>query len=420
VEDRDALYGVLPLDDRLIIHTNEDAPGYRVLSADPADPGRDRWKELIPEGEDVLQIADVAGGKIFATFLKDAASVLRVFSLEGEFEGEVPVPPRGTVYGFNGEISGDEIYLGYISFTVAPRIYRYRIPERELSLWQQVPSPVPEGEYETVQVRCTSRDGTRVPVFIIHRKGIPLDGSHPALLTGYGGFSISLTPSFDRESFLWLENGGVLAVANLRGGGEFGEAWHRAGTLERKQNVFDDFIAAAEHLCREGYTGADRLAIKGGSNGGLLVGAALTQRPDLFRAVVCRVPLLDMIRYQHFRIARLWISEYGSSEDAGHLRWLLDYSPYHSVRERGRYPSVLLTTAESDSRVDPMHARKMAARLQAAQAAEDRPILLRVETRAGHGAGKPLSKQLEEQLDIWTFLFREMGMESSKSPRDQP
>ena len=256
-----------------------------------------------------------------------------------------------------------------------------------------------------------SKDGTRVPMFVVHHKGLRLDGGNPTVLYGYGGFNISLTPAFSRAVVLWLERGGIYAVANLRGGGEYGEDWHRAGMLDRKQNVFDDFIAAASWLVEQKYTRPDRLAIYGGSNGGLLVGAALTQRPDLFRAVVCAVPLLDMLRYENFQIARLWVPEYGSAANETQFRVLRAYSPYHNVKDGTAYPAVLLEAAESDSRVDPMHARKMAARLQKATSSKQ-PVLLRIETRAGHGIGKPLTKVVDEAADTWTFLLWQLGLES--------
>ena len=298
-----------------------------------------------------------------------------------------------------------------MSFTFPPGIYRYDIAAKRTELWKKVPSPVDPGAYEVERVRYKSKDGTTITMFIVHGKGFKKDGSGQAVLTGYGGFNVSMTPSFDRDGFVWLERGGLFAIPNLRGGGEYGEAWHRAGMMDKKQIVFDDFIAAAEYLIMEGYTKADRLAISGGSNGGLLVGAALTQRPDLFRAVVCAVPLLDMIRYHQFQIARLWIPEYGSADNPDQFKWLYAYSPYHHVEDGTAYPAVLFTAAESDSRVDPMHAKKMAARLQAAQNDRSRPILLRLESKAGHGAGKPLSKQLDEQTDVWSFLFWQLGAE---------
>jgi prolyl oligopeptidase len=292
---------------------------------------------------------------------------------------------------------------------VPPGIYRVELPTGTQELWQRVEADIDPQQFEVHQERYASRDGTPVTMFLVHRRGLVRDGQNPVYLTGYGGFNIPMTPGFSRSLLAWLEQGGVVAVPNLRGGGEYGEAWHQAGMLDRKQNTFDDFIAAAEYLIAERYTTAARLAAAGGSNGGLLMGAVLTQRPDLFRAVVIQVPLLDMLRYEQFLIARLWIPEYGSAADAGQFRWLRAYSPYHRVRDHTAYPAVLLATAESDTRVDPMHARKMTARLQAATSS-DRPVLLRLEPRAGHGAGKPISKVLEELVDTWSFVVAELGV----------
>jgi prolyl oligopeptidase len=272
--------------------------------------------------------------------------------------------------------------------------------------------------FEVRQVGFKSRDGTSVTMFLVHRRGLELDGTNPVYLTGYGGFNISMSPGFSRSLLLWLEQGGAVAVPNLRGGGEYGETWHAGGMLGAKQNTFDDFIAAAEYLIHQGYTSPAHLAIAGGSNGGLLMGAVLTQRPDLFRAVVIQVPLLDMLRYHQFRIARLWIPEYGSVDDAAQFRWLRAYSPYHHVQAGVSYPAVLLATAESDTRVDPLHARKMAARLQAATASRQ-PVLLRLESQAGHGAGKPISKVLDELVDTWSFVFHELGVGVSRATKGE-
>jgi len=411
VEGPEALYEALVLPDRVLLHTNDGASSYRVFSVDPEAPARESWREIVPPADEILQSIQVAGDKVMASYLDDAASRLRVFGLDGRPEGEIELPGPGTIYGMDGRRESAEFYFGFVSFATPPRVYRHDAAKGTTELWDAIQSPVRPEDYEVVRTRYESKDGTRVPVFIVMKKGLPRDGSNPLLLTGYGGFNISLTPNFERDRFVWLERGGILAIACLRGGGEYGEAWHRAGMLDKKQNVFDDFIAAAEYCIREGYTRPDRLAIAGGSNGGLLIGAAITQRPDLFRAAVCAVPLLDMIRYHRFQIARLWIHEYGSADDAEQFEWLRAYSPYHKVEEGARYPATLLMTAESDSRVDPMHARKMAARLQAAQAEGGPPILLRVETKAGHGAGKPLAKQLDAQTDIWSFLYTQIGWE---------
>jgi prolyl oligopeptidase len=308
-----------------------------------------------------------------------------------------------------GEWDGSELLFGFQSFTVPPSVYRFDLKTKESSLWGQVKADIDFDKYTVEQVTYPSKDKTPITMFLAHKKGIEKDGTNPTLLTGYGGFNIALTPTFNASRFLFLERGGVFAVANLRGGSEYGEDWHKAGMLGKKQNVFDDFIAAAEWLINEKYTSRDKLAIQGGSNGGLLVGAAMTQRPDLFRAVVCQVPLLDMVRYHKFLIARLWIAEYGSPDDAQQFKWLYAYSPYHHVKDGTAYPATLLMAAESDTRVDALHARKMAARLQAATSS-DAPILLRIETKAGHGAGKPRAKVVEELTDVYSFLFWQLGM----------
>jgi prolyl oligopeptidase len=346
-----------------------------------------------------------------AVWLRDASSRVTLHTLAGERIHDVALPVIGSVAGLTGEWNGREAFLGFTSYAVPPTVYRLALPEPGLELWARAPGDVDTDRFRVRLVRYASRDGTLVSMFLVDAKGRPTDGQGAALLTGYGGFNVSHTPAFGRGVILFLEKGGLYAVAHLRGGGEYGEEWHRQGMLDRKQNVFDDFLSAADFLVREGHAAGDRLAIMGGSNGGLLVGAALTQRPGRFRAVVCQVPLLDMVRYHLFRIARLWIPEYGSADDAEAFRWLYAYSPYHHVRDGTPYPAVLLTTGESDSRVDPLHARKMAARLQAATSSAH-PVLLRIESRAGHGQGKPLSKALEEWADVWAFVFAELGLEA--------
>lgn len=408
-EGMDVLYGVTLRNDRLYLHTNLDAPRYRLLAADPARPGRESWRELIPEGPDVLEGAAVVGERILALRLREASSRLALHDLAGRKLKELDLPLLGSVAGIAGEWDSDEAFFGFSSYTLPPAVHRIELASGGLELWQQVEAGLDARAYSVRLERCQSRDGTDISMFLVHRTDRPADGRGPALLTGYGGFGVSHTPAFGRGLIALLERGGLYAVAHLRGGGEYGEAWHRAGMLEKKQNAFDDFIAAAEHLVDQKLVAPDRLSILGGSNGGLLVGAALTQRPELFRAAVCQVPLLDMLRYHRFRIARLWIPEYGSPEEAEAFRWLYAYSPYHRVVDGASYPAVLLTTGESDSRVDPMHARKMAARLQAASSS-GRPVLLRVETRAGHGQGKLLSKALEEWTDVLTFVFAELAV----------
>jgi prolyl oligopeptidase len=395
----------------LYIRTNLDAPRYRLLAANPETPGRAGWKVLIPESDAVLDEASVIGGRIFARQMRDATSRIAIYGLDGKSGGEVRLPGLGTVESVKGEHDGTEAFFGFSSYTVPPAIRRYVIADGQVSIWDTVKADVDLSGLEVKQVRYPSKDGTSVSMFIVARKGRTLDGNAPTMLYGYGGFNVSQTPDFSRALVAWLERGGVYAEANLRGGGEYGEAWHHAGMLEKKQNVFDDYLAAAQWLVKEKYTRPERLAIYGGSNGGLLVGAALTQRPELFRAVVCAVPLLDMVRYHNFQIARLWVPEYGSAESPEQFKYLYAYSPYHHVKKGTAYPSVLLTAAESDSRVDPMHARKMAALLQASTSS-GRPILLRIETRAGHGIGKPLSKQIDEAADTYGFLMWQLGLDT--------
>jgi prolyl oligopeptidase len=414
VENVEALFDVVARDDRFYVHTNDGASRYRLFRADPLKPARADWKEIIPEGPDVLERVSAVGGVLVGQYVQKATSRLRLFDRDGKPRDEVKLPTLGSVTGVGGESDGDELFFDFHSFTVPQTVYRLPLDGKsseKLEKWEQVKADIDFAAYEVEQVSYKSKDGTPVTMFLAHKKGLKPDGKTPTLLYGYGGFNISLTPAFNASRFLFLERGGVLAVANLRGGGEYGEDWHQAGMLGRKQNVFDDFLAAAEWLIAKGYTDRDHLAIQGGSNGGLLIGAAVTQRPDLFRAAVCQVPLLDMVRYHRFLIARLWVPEYGSAENEKDFRWLYAYSPYHHVKDGVKYPAVLLATAESDSRVDALHARKMAARLQAATASgAGRPVLLRMEPKAGHGAGKPRGKVLEELTDTWSFLFWQLGM----------
>jgi prolyl oligopeptidase len=399
------LYSGTVYNGRVYILTNEDAPRFRMFATEAGEYDRDDWKEIVPQTGGVLKDASIYGGKIFAQYEQNASSQLKVFSVDGTLAGNLELPAIGTVFGSGGKFDHDEIFYGVESFTVAPAIYRYSIEKREVVPWVKVDAPgIDASAYEVEQEWYHSKDGTRMPMFLVHKKGLKKDGHNPTLLTGYGGFNISLTPSFDPENYLWLERGGIYAVANLRGGSEFGEDWHRAGMLDKKQNVFDDMIAAAEYLIAEKYTDREHLAAEGGSNGGLLMGAMITQRPELFRAVVCRVPLLDMLRYQNFQIARLWIPEYGTAESPEQFKWLYAYSPYHHVKPGVGYPAVLFMTGDSDSRVDPMHARKMVALMQSVA---KRPVLLRVEGKAGHGAGTPVGKRVEEGTDVWGFLWGE-------------
>jgi len=417
------LYGADVYESKVYITTNEDAPRYRVFVTDAGNFDREAWKEIISQTDAVLQGAAVYGGKLFAQYEQNATSQLKLFDLDGKKISDISLPAIGTVFGTGGKWNRDEMFYGFQSFTLPPSIYRIGLDALNApasgdlpggtSLWTKVDAPsINPSAYEVAQEWFKSKDGTRVPMFVVHRKGIAKNGKNPTLLTAYGGFNVSLTPTFSRTAYLWMEHGGIFAVANLRGGAEFGEDWHRAGMLDKKQNVFDDMIGAAEHLIAEKYTDKSHLAIQGGSNGGLLMGAMITQRPDLFRAVICQVPLLDMLRYQNFQIAKLWIPEYGSSDDPAQFKWLYAYSPYQHVKAGAEYPAILFMTADTDTRVDPMHAKKMAALMQAEAKngeSKTRPILLRIESKAGHGAGKPVTKQIEEFTDIYSFLFWQVG-----------
>jgi len=411
---KDFLYGADFFEGKLYITTNEDAPRYRVFVADATNPQRENWKELIPQADAVLQGVSVTGGKLLAQYEHNVTSELKLFGLDGKKLADIPLPAIGTVFGASGRYDRNEFFFGFQSFTVPPSIYRVDLTDVKSARWAKVDAPsIDPSAYDVQQVWYTSKDGTKVPMFVVSKKGIEKNGKNPTLLTGYGGFNVSLTPTFSRSMYLWMEHGGIYAVANLRGGAEFGEGWHRGGMLEKKQSVFDDFIAAAEYLIAQKYTDHDHLAIFGGSNGGLLMGAMITQRPDLFRAVVCQVPLLDMLRYQNFQIAKLWIPEYGSADDPKQFAWLYAYSPYHHVQPGQEYPAILFMTGDTDTRVDPMHAKKMAALMQAEAkngSSKDRPILLRIDTKAGHGQGKPVAKQIDEYTDMYSFLFWQLGI----------
>ena len=415
VKDLPASFDAQVAGGRLWLRTNVEAPTYGLYAVDPERPGRKGWETIVPPRADaVLEAVAITRRHVVLGYLERATSRLRLADHAGGGVTDIALPALGSLYGLGAEPDGDELFLGYSSYAVPPSIYRVDLTTGLQTLWARVDTGVESERFEVRQVSYPSRDGTPVTMFIVHGRGLRHDGTNPVYLTGYGGFNVSMTPAFSRSLLLWLEYGGVLAVPNLRGGGEYGESWHQDGMLERKQNTFDDAIAAAEWLIREGYTSPSRLAAAGGSNGGLLMGALVTQRPDLFRAVVIQVPLLDMLRYHRFLIARLWIPEYGSADDPEQFRWLRAWSPYHHVRDGVAYPAVLLATAASDSRVDPMHARKMAARLQAATAS-DRPVLLRLEEKAGHGAGKPIAKLLDELTDSWTFVFQELGMSTDSA-----
>ena len=390
--------------DSLYVQTNWKAPKNRVLAIDLHRPARQNWKEVVPESSSAIDSIGLAGGRLVVIYTENASSRIQVFDEEGKRIAEVPLPGIGSVAEFSGRWAGNQAFYGYTSFHVPFMIEQYAMGQEKQELWAQVKVPIHAGKLEIKQVWYTSKDGTRVPMFLLAQKGIILDGARPTLLTGYGGFTIIESPYFSPLAALWVENGGVFAQANLRGGGEFGEAWHLAGMLEKKQNVFDDFLAAAEWLIQKGYTQPAHLAIMGKSNGGLLVGAALTQRPDLFQAVLCQYPLLDMLRYDQFMDGQYWVSEYGSAQNPVEFKYLDAYSPYQNVKPGTNYPAVLLMSGDGDTRVAPLHARKMAAQLQATTTS-NRPILLRYDTQAGHSGGLPISRQIDELTDAEEFLM---------------
>ena len=389
--------------DRLFLYTNWKAPKSRVLAVDLNHPAQENWKEVIPEGEFALDGVNFIGGKIFANYTRNAATQIKVFDGQGKYLRDVSLPALGSG-GIYGRWESSEAWLGFSSFHIPPTSYRYDADKDTRTVWAELKVPVKSDDFELKQVWYESKDKTKVPMFLLHRKGIKLDGSHPVYLTGYGGFRANMTPSFSGRAVVWAEHDGVFALPNLRGGAEFGEAWHEAGMLAKKQNVFDDFIGAGEWLIKNGYTSPAHLAISGGSNGGLLVGAAVTQRPDLFGAVMCSFPLLDMLRYQKFLIAQLWVPEYGSSDDPKQFPILYAYSPYHRVKAGTKYPAVLFVTGDADTRVDPLHARKMTALMQAANGS-DRPIMLDYELKSGHSGGQPLSQQIENDVNRTGFLL---------------
>ncbi len=393
---------------RLFFHTDDRAPRGRIVAVRPGEPEAG-VEEIVAETGDTLSTATLVHGTLAVSYLHNASDRLRLFDLSGAPAGEIALPGLGSLTGVGGRPGDSELFVVFASFTQAPASYRYDFESGRLEPFKAAGARIDSSAYTTTQVWYPSRDGTPISMFLVHRKDIEKDGRRPVLLTGYGGFNISLTPAFDPANFVLLEQGGIYAVANLRGGGEYGEAWHEAGMFERKQNVFDDFIAAAEWLIASGYTSSAKLAIEGGSNGGLLTGAVLVQRPDLFGAVVCRVPVADMLRYHRFTIGAFWVSEYGSADDASQFPYLYRYSPYHNVRDGVAYPPTLVMTADTDDRVFPGMAMKFAARLQEADA-DETPVLLRVEMKAGHGAGKPVSKMIQEDADIFAFLFRYLGI----------
>lgn len=397
------------LGDKLIVKTNESAPNYEVVLVDPKNPQPSNWRTLIAEQKDILQSVTTAGGYLFCTYLKDASTKVYQYTYEGKLVRAIQLPGIGTASGFSGKHNDKEIFYTFSSYNTPPSIFRLQIVSGASTLFRKTETKFKSNDYETKQVFFQSKDGTRVPMFLTFKKGMKLDGSNPVLLYGYGGFNIPQTPGFSISNAFWLEQGGIFAVVNLRGGSEYGEDWHKAGMLANKQHVFDDFISAAEYLIANKYTNNHKIAIRGGSNGGLLVGACMTQRPDLFKVALPAVGVMDMLRYHLFTIGWAWAVEYGRSDNADQFKYLVKYSPLHNLKDGVSYPATLVTTADHDDRVVPAHSFKFAARLQEAHKGNN-PVLIRIETKAGHGAGKPTSKQIEEAADIWSFVMYNMGM----------
>jgi len=392
------------VDGKFLVHTDFNAPKYRLVEIDLNHPEPENWVELIPEKTDLLQKVSKGGGKLFAEYLQNATSRIHQLDDAGNFEKEIQLPGLGSVIGFSDKEDVTQLFYSFTSFIYPGTIFIYDVEKGTSTSFFEMDLKFDPVQYEENQVFYESKDGTKVSMFLVHKKDLVLDGNNPTFLYGYGGFNVNLTPSFSASRFILLENGGVYAMPNLRGGGEYGEAWHQDGMLHKKQNVFDDFIAAAEYLIEKKYTKSEKLAIAGGSNGGLLVGACMTQKPDLFAVAFPAVGVLDMLRYHKFTIGYAWAVEYGSSEEAVHFDNLLSYSPLHNLKEGVKYPSTMITTGDHDDRVVPAHSFKFAAALQSCHAGEN-PVLIRIATDAGHGAGKPTSKIIEEQADQWAFFF---------------
>jgi prolyl oligopeptidase len=410
LDEKDAVYNFIDNDGPVFwFVTNLNAPLSRIIAIDTRHPTREHWKTIIPESGDALQGASMLDDKFVVSYLKDAHSEVKIFDVNGRHLRTMESPGLGTMEGFGGKRSDKETFYAYTSFSTPVTVYHYDLASGQSTVFRKPAVKFNPEDYETKQVFYRSKDGTRVPMFITAKKGLKLDGANPTLLYGYGGFDVSITPTFSVGNLVWMEMGGVYVVANLRGGGEYGEPWHLAGTKLQKQNVFDDFIAAAEWLIANKYTETSKLAIRGGSNGGLLVGACLTQRPDLFGAALPNVGVLDMLRFHKFTIGWAWASDYGTSDDAEEFKAIYKYSPLHNLKPGTKYPPTMIETADHDDRVVPAHSFKFAAALQASQAG-DAPVLIRVETKAGHGAGKPISKTIDEISDEWSFLVKSLGM----------
>ena len=397
------------IDDKLLLNTDLGAENKQVVLVDPKNPDSKNWQKIIPESKLPLEGVGSGGGFLWASYLKDASTNIVQFELTGKQIGEVKLPAIGTASGFGGYKNDKEFFYTFTNFTTPGAIYRYDINQAKSELYKKSGLKFNTENYETKQVFYPSKDGTKVPMFIVHKKGIKLDGNNPVYLYAYGGFQISLTPAFSLSRMLFLERGGIYVQPSLRGGSEYGEAWHKGGMLANKQNVFDDFIAAAEYLVKEKYTNPSKIAISGGSNGGLLVGACMTQRPELFKVALPAVGVLDMLRYHKFTVGWGWAVEYGTSDKKEDFDYLIKYSPLHNVKAGVNYPATLITTADHDDRVVPAHSFKFAATLQEKYKGEN-PMLIRIETKAGHGAGKPTTKMIEEAADVWSFVFQNLGM----------
>jgi prolyl oligopeptidase len=399
--------------DKILATTDKGAAKYKLIEVDPMNAEEKNWKTIIAESNDLLEGASLWGGKLFTTYLKDASTRIYKFNADGTGKEEIKLPGIGTASGISGKKDDTETFYTYSSFTNPGEIYQYDLKTGNSKLFRKTEVKFDANEFETKQVFYTSKDGTKIPMFIMHKKGLKLDGNNPTMLYGYGGFNISLTPSFSVSRIMFLEQGGVYAIASLRGGGEYGEDWHKAGMLGKKQNVFDDFIAAAEYLISEKYTTSNKLGINGGSNGGLLVGACMTQRPELFKVAIPAVGVLDMLRYHKFTIGWGWAVEYGSSDKKEDFDWLIKYSPLHNVKQGVKYPATMIMTADHDDRVVPAHSFKFAAELQA-KADTLNPILIRIDSKAGHGAGKPTTKLIEDAADMWSFVLWNLGVSEVK------
>src|SRR3989338_351487 len=413
VEGKDAIFGATFHRGILYLLTNYEAPNWKIMSvpAEKATEGLSRWTTVIPEGRSVIETFQLVRDSLFVQTLENVHSVLREYHLSGFLRGEIQLPSLGTISGITGEEEGNEIFFGFTSYVIPHNVYHLEFGSGAVSLFKKAEGGIREDDFKVEQKWYVSKDGTKIPMFIVSKKGLKLSGKNPTMLYGYGGFNVSITPDFSKTTIPFLESGGVYVEANLRGGSEFGEKWYEAGTRKNKQNVFDDFIAAAEFLVSEKYTSKNKLAIFGWSNGGLLTGACLNQRPDLYKAVVIGNPVLDMLRYHLFDGGRLWIPDYGSAEEADMVPYLLSYSPYHNIKDGTKYPSTLILTSDSDDRVHPGQAYKTAARFQEANASRN-PILLRVETKAGHGGAAAISATIEQYADIWSFVFWQLGIKN--------